>query len=83
MFEQLLIKLKNMDCIIKKITKKGFLFSFSVAIISVLILVTYMTFYASPDLYYIGLTLFKTSLYFAIEFFVCAFAFDTIKKQMV
>ena len=83
MLKQLLNKISNIDSNIIKTTKSGFIFSFLVTITSILILLTYMTFYSSPELYYIGLTLFKTSLYFAIEFLVCAFAFDTIKKQMI
>ena len=82
MWKQFVEKIRNMDTIIKQITKKGFHFSFLVCLISIFILITYHN-YASPDLYYIGVILFKTSLYFAIEFFICGFVFDTIKKQIV
>ena len=83
MIKQLLKKLNNMDLNIKKITKEGFKFALSVCIISVLVLLVYDYIYSAPNLYYIGLSLFKTGLYFAIEFVICAFAFDTLKGQMI
>lgn len=82
MWKQLLEKLNHMDIKIKQITRKGFYFSSIVCMIAVFILLTYHN-HTSPDLYYIGTILFKTSLSFAIEFFICGFAFDTIKKQMI
>ena len=83
MFKQLLNKLHNMDLNIKKITKNGFRFALSVCLISMCILLVYDYIYSAPNLYYIGLSLFKTSLYFAIEFVICAFAFDTLKGQKI
>ena len=83
MIRQLLDKLKNMDIGVKKITKNGFKFALFVCIISVCILLVYNYIYSAPNLYYIGLSLFKTGLYFAVEFVICAFAFDILKGQMV
>lgn len=76
-------KIKNLESLVKKIMKYGFYFSFFLCMISASILFTYETFYAIPDLYYIGLSLFKTSLTFAISFFICALAVDSIKKQII
>ena len=76
-------KFNNLEKNIIKIMKCGIEFSFGICIISMLILIIYQSFFATPDLYYIGLILFKTSLIFIIQFIICGFAFDTIKKQMV
>ena len=83
MIKQLFDKLKNMDLGVKKITKNGFKFALCVCIISACVLLIYDYIYSAPNLYYIGLSLFKTGLYFAVEFVICAFAFDTLKGQMV
>lgn len=82
MFKFIREKLKNLESLVKKIMKYGFYFSFFLCFVSSSILFTYETFYAIPDLYYIGLSLFKMSLIFAISFFICALAIDTIKKQI-
>ena len=76
-------KINNLESLVKKIMKCGLYFSFFLCMLSASILFTYQTFYAMPDLYYIGLSLFKTSLTFAIAFFICGLAIDSIKKQMV
>ncbi len=83
MFNIIKNKINNLEKDITKIMKNGLNFSFGICLFSILILVTYQSFFAIPDLYYIGLILFKTSLTFIIQFIICGFAFDTIKKQMV
>ena len=62
-------KFNSFDDTIKKIVKYGFKFSFAVCILSILILL-------------IGLSVFRLSLFFAVEFIICAIAIDTIKKQI-
>lgn len=74
-------KLNAMEEKVKKIMNAGFLFSFFVCMISMGLLIAY-DLNANLDLYYIGLSVFRLSLFFAVEFFICAFAIDTIKKQM-
>ena len=83
MLKNIIDKAKSFESLTKRIMKYGFYFSFFLCIISCTILFTYEHFYGSPDLYYIGLSLFKTSLTFAIEFIICGFAIDTIKKQLI
>ena len=61
MIKQLHDRLRNMDIIVKKITKKGFNFALSVCVISICILLVYNYIYSAPNLYYIGLSLFKTA----------------------
>jgi len=75
-------KMKNLDIKIKKLLHKGFIFSFILCVFSVVLLFTYHKFYSLPDLYYIGLSLFKSSLMFACSFIMCAIGFDTIKNEI-
>lgn len=75
-------KLKNIDNKIFKIMNKGFLFSFILSIIAICLLFTYETIYSLPKLFYIGISLFKTALMFAVMFMICGIGFDTIKKQI-
>lgn len=81
MIKQIIDKFDSLEENVKKIMKYGFAFSFGVCILSIILLLTYQ-FYNIPDLYYIGLSVFKLSLFFAIEFIICGIAIDTIKKQM-
>ena len=79
---KLIEKYKDLDEKIKKILHKGIIFSFILCIISTIILFTYQNFYEIPNLYYAGLSLFKSSLMFGCCFIMCAIGFDTIKKQI-
>lgn len=74
-------KFNSMEDKIKKILHSGFIFSFVICMIGISLLIAY-DFNSNLDLYYIGLSLFRLSLFFAVEFFICAFAIDTIKKQI-
>lgn len=80
--KQLIDKIKNLDKNIVKIMDSGFIFSFILCIISAISLFTYNFFYSFPNLFYIGIGLFKTSLMFATMFFICGIGFDTIKKEI-
>lgn len=74
-------KFNSMDKKVKKILKYGIYFSMFVCIMSGVPLVTYHL-NLNPDLYYIGLSVFKLGLFFIVEFIICALAIDTIKKQV-
>ena len=80
-FKTLINKVKNLDMKIKKIMKIGFKISFIITIISVISLFTYAIFYSMPTLFYIGISLLRTSLMFACTFFICGIGFDTIVKE--
>jgi len=82
MIQQLIKKIKELDKSIICIMKKGVIFSFIIAILSALILITYKVCYISPDLYYIGLSLFQTSLMFIVIFIIYGLAFDKILKEL-
>lgn len=81
MVKKIINQFQFMEEKIKKIMHYGFLFSFIVCMISMGLLITY-EFYHSPDLFYIGLSVFRLSLFFVVEFIICALATDTIKKQI-
>lgn len=83
MIKKILENFKNLDKLTFNIMKHGLGFCFVICIISVLILLTYCASFASPFIYYIGINLFKVSLIFAIEFIVCGFIVDGIKKQLI
>lgn len=71
---------KNIDELDLKIMKNGIKFSFIILLISIFILLLYLIFKNNPFLYKLGLSLFKTSTYFAIEFIICGIVVDSIKK---
>jgi hypothetical protein len=74
---------KNLDKLTYKIMYNGLKFCFAICILSVLILLAYSFAFTSPSVFYIGINLFKLSLIFAIEFVVCGFVVDSIKKQLI
>ncbi len=79
----LIDKIKNLDKKVVKIMHIGFIFSFILCIISGLSLFTYETIYNLPELFYSGISLFRTSLMFACTFFIFGIGFDTIKKEVI
>ncbi len=83
MLKKVLDNFKNLDKLTYKIMNYGLKFCFVVCILSVLILLTYNLAFASPFMFYIGINLFKISLIFGIEFVVCGFIVDGIKKQLI
>ncbi len=83
MIKNLIKSFKNFDKITHKILKYGLEFCFTLCVISVVFLLTYNLIFATPFLYYIGISLFKLSIVFGIEFIICSLVVDGIKKQMV
>ena len=74
---------KKLDKLTYKIMKNGLFFCLTFATISALILFTYMTSSFSISTYYVGITLFKLSCIFSVEFIICGIIVDSIKKQLV
>lgn len=72
----------NLDKTDLKIMKTGIKFCFIFLIFSVFILVIYLTSIHTIFLYDLGISFFRLSTYFAVEFIVCGIVVDTIKKQM-
>lgn len=67
----------------KKIIKNGVLFCFVLCLLSLAILLIYDFYLENPYLYDIGLVLFKMSLLFASEFFICGIVVDSLKKNLI
>lgn len=82
MLKKILETFKNLEKITYKIMKFGLKFCFCICIVSIITLITYNMFFTTPQLYYTGITLFRLSLIFAIEFIICGLSVDTIKKQL-
>lgn len=83
MFKKVFDNFKNLDKLTFRIMNYGLIFCFTICILSVLILLTYNFAFSSPFMYYIGINLFKLSLIFGIEFVICGFVVDGIKKQLI
>ena len=83
---KLISKLKNyyntLDFKVNKIMHIGFKFSFIIVLIATYILYTYQSKNNNPNIFYIGLSLFKSGLTFGVTFFIFGFSFNTIKKQL-
>ncbi len=80
--KQLLMEFKKMDSTIVNIVKFGVKISFYISIIASLILLTYDFVYTLPIIFYIGISLFKTSLFFIVGFIICGFAFQKIQSDL-
>ena len=83
MFKKLLESYHNFDKITNTILKNGLKFCTILCILAVSILFTYNLLKLSPLVYHIGFSLFKLSLIFGIEFIICGFVTDGIKKQLI
>lgn len=83
MINKIISNFKKLDSLTYKIMKKGLTFCFFVSIIATAILVVYNLTLYSPTLYYIGLSIFKLSCIFSVEFIICGLIVDSIKKQLI
>ena len=82
MFQKIVNSFKMLDKKADRIMKIGIKFCFFISIIASFILLFYNCFKTSPFVYYIGLSIFKLSIIFIVEFIICAFSIDLIKKQL-
>ena len=71
---------KEIDKSISKIMNRGNIFSLFICILAVVVLAIYKEFYISSDLLEASIILFKTSIFFSIQFFMCGIAIDKIRK---
>ena len=74
---------KDLDKNTYKIMKYGLYFCLAIAIISALILLIYSATLFNANLYYIGISIFKLSLSFSVDFIICGLVMDSISKQLV
>ena len=80
--QKMISELKNLDKDTFKIMNYGLFFCSCIALIAVVILLTYL-FSSSSFFYYLGLTLIKSSFTFAVEFVICGIVVDFIRKQKI
>lgn len=71
----------NLDQTDIKIMKIGIKICFVILMFSILILSLYLLFVHNVFLYNLGLSIFRLSTYFAIEFIICGVVADRIKKE--
>jgi hypothetical protein len=83
MLKKLLESYHNFDKITNTILKNGLKFCKILCILSASTLLTYTLLKLSPIVYHIGISLFRLSLIFGIEFIICGFVADGIKKQLI
>ena len=83
MINNIINSFKNLDKLVKQIMKIGLKFCSILGMLSLIILVTYNLSFTIPIVFTIGLILFKLSLIFGVEFIICGFAADRIKKQIL
>ena len=80
-------KLKNTFQSLEKETKNiiryGIKFCFILCIISLILLLAYDFAFGKPQLFEIGITLFKMSSIFSIEFLICGIVVDALKKHLI
>ena len=73
--------IKNINSSILKALFIGLKFCFVLLLISTFLLTLYHSIH-SFDLFYTGISLFKTSLFYIAFLFICSIGIDTIKKQV-
>ena len=83
MFNKIVDGFKSLDKLTKLIMNNGLKFCSLIGLFALILLVTYNFSVPIPILFYIGFITFKLSLIFGIEFVICGFVVDKIKKQMI
>jgi len=71
----------SMDCKTKRLVREGLRFSFAVTIFSICLLISYLTIH-NPNLFIIGFSIFKSSIFFHLAFIAFGIIFQNLKKQM-
>ena len=72
----------TLDKSVLHIMKPCLKFSYFLLIFVTVVLFTYEIFYAIPNLFYIGISLFSSSLYFIVACLICGLSFNKIKKEL-
>ena len=82
MFKKILETYNNFEKTTNSIIKSGLTFCVFLCLISISILFTYLI-SKVPITYYIGISILRLSIIFSIEFIICGFVVDGIKKQLI
>lgn len=80
--KKILNEFKNIDKKIMHITRLCLRFSFVLLIFSIIILFTYSITNSAPILFYIGISIFTSSLYFIVISLICSLSFNKIRKEL-
>ena len=83
MFKKIFNSFRSLDKLTKLIMMYGLKFCFMICLVSLVILLTYNFSFTMPILFTIGFILFRLSLIFGIEFIICGFVVDGIKKKII
>ena len=81
MIKILIQNYKNLDKKISHILKIGLSFSFTICLLSTMVLLTYMLFFTYPIIYYIGISGMALGLNFAMSFIISATIIDDVKRE--
>ena len=82
MFKKIIDTYKNFEKTTNSIIKSGLSFCSFLCLISISILSTYLI-SKVPLTYYIGISILRLSIIFSIEFIICGFVVDGIKKKLI
>lgn len=80
--KKILNEFKNIDKKILHIMKLCLNFSFILLILSTALLFTYSIIYSAPTLFYVGISIFTSSLYFIVISLICSLSFNKIRKEL-
>ena len=83
MINNIINNFKDLDKLARKIMKNGLKFCSILGIIALVLLITYNLSFTVPIIFSVGFALFKLSMIFGIEFIICGFVADKVKKQLV
>ncbi|MBR1803030.1 MAG: hypothetical protein IJ777_03605 [Clostridia bacterium] len=79
---QIMTEIKNLDQSILHLMKSGLRYTFVLMLISCMVLLTYNFIYPNPTVYAVGISLFKSSLFFIVAFIIFGFSFNKIKNDL-
>ena len=82
MFKKIIDTYKNFEKTTNSIIKTGLRFCIFLCLISISILLTYLI-SKEPLTNYVGISILRLSIIFSIEFIICGFVVDGIKKQLI
>lgn len=77
--KKIIEEFKNLDKSIFKVLKSGIHFSFIFCLFATFVLAIYKVVHV-PKLFYIGISLLQTSLFFFIAFIIYSIVFNKLKK---
>lgn len=77
-FKELFKPVKNINKKILHIINNGFLFSSLLILVGIILLLLHKYFFISFELIEASMIIFKTSLFFAMQFLICGIAFNKI-----